>query len=104
MPVRRACTRAAALNRDVSGDVAAVFVLTIARAGFTRDPAGAARGYRHTFLEVGMTGERLYLKAGALGLGVCAVGTFYDDEAAALVGIDPTPEWPVHFVTLGWPA
>lgn len=51
-----------------------------------------------------MTGERLYLKAGALGLGVCAVGTFYDDEAAALVGIDPTPEWPVHFVTLGWPA
>ena len=83
---------------------ATVFVLTIARAGFTQDPAGAARGYCHTFLKVGMIGERLYMKAGALGLGVCAVGTFYDDEAAALVGIDATPEWPVHFVTLGWPA
>ena len=103
-PVRRARTRAAALDQDAAGDAAAVFVLTIARAALARDPDGAARGYRHAFLEAGLMGERLYLQAQALGLGVCAVGAFYDDEAAALVGIDPALEWPVHVVTLGWPA
>ena len=103
-PLRRSRTRAAALDQDAAGDAAAVFVLTIERATFARDPDGAARGYRHAFLEAGLMGERLYLQAGALGLGVCAVGAFYDDEAAALVGIDPALEWPVHFVTLGWPA
>ncbi len=102
-PLRRSRTRAAALDQDAAGDAAAVFVLTIARAAFARDPDGAARGYRHAFLEAGLMGERLYLQAQALGLGVCAVGAFYDDEAAALVGIDPALEWPVHFVTLGWP-
>jgi len=34
-------------------------------------------------------------------LGVCAVGAFYDDEAAALVGVDPQHEWIVHFAALG---
>jgi len=102
-PLRRSRTRAAALDQDAAGDAAAVFVLTIARAAFARDPDGAARGYRHAFLEAGLMGERLYLQAQALGLGVCAVGAFYDDEAAALIGIDPALEWPAHFVTLGWP-
>jgi len=103
-PVRRARTRAAALDQDAAGDAAAVLVLTIARAAIARDPDGAARGYRHAFLEAGLMGERLYLQAQALGLGVCAVGAFYDDEATALIGIDPALEWPVHFVTLGWAA
>ena len=40
----------------------------------------------------------------ALGGGVCAVGAFYDDEAAALIGADPAREWVVHFAALGWPA
>lgn len=51
-----------------------------------------------------MVGERLYLEAAARGLGVCAVGAFYDEEAARLVALDPTREWPVHFAALGWPA
>ena len=37
----------------------------------------------------------------ARGLGACAVGAFYDDEAAALVGVDPAREWVVHFAALG---
>ena len=94
-------SRAAALDQDVIGDAAAVFVLSMARTAFAADPTGAARGYRHAFLETGLVGERLYLEAGARGLGVCAVGAFYDDEAAALVGVDPQHEWIVHFAALG---
>lgn len=97
-------SRAAALDQDVIGDAAAVFVLSIDRAAFAADPHGAARGYRHAFVEAGRWGERLYLAAEARGLGVCAVGAFYDDEAAALVGVDPAHEWVVHFAALGMPA
>ena len=97
----RDAARAAALDQDVIGDAAAVFVLTIDRASFAADRFGPARGYRHAFLEAGLVGERVYLEAVARGLGACAVGAFYDDEAAALVGVDPAREWVVHFAALG---
>lgn len=97
----RAASRAAALDQDVIGDAAAVFVLSIDTAAFAADPNGPARGYRHAFIEAGLVGERVYLEAGARGLGACAVGAFYDDEAAALVGEDPAREWVVHFAALG---
>jgi len=104
VPAERRRTRAAALDQDAAGDAAAVIVMAIDRSAFAADAMGAARGYRHAFLEAGMLGERLYLQAAALGLGVCAVGAFYDDEAAALIGVDPQREWVVHFATLGWVA
>lgn len=103
-PAQRSRTRAAALDQDAAGNAAAVIVLAIDRGAFAADAMGAARGYRHAFLEAGMLGERLYLQAGFVGLAVCAVGAFYDDEAAALIGIDPQREWVVHLATLGWPA
>ena len=93
--------RAAGLDQDVIGDAAAIFVLAIDRSALAADAAGAARGYRHAFIESGLLGERVYLEAGARGLGVCAVGAFYDEEAAALVGNDPAQEWIVHFAALG---
>ncbi len=96
--------RAAGLDQDVIGDAAAVLVLSIDRAAWAADPAGAARGYRHAFIEAGLAGERVYLEAGARGLGVCAVGAFYDDEVAALVGGDPGREWVVHLAAVGVPA
>jgi len=99
--ILREAARAAALDQDVIGDAAAVFVLAIDRAAFAADPLGPARGYRHAFLEAGLVGERVYLEAVARGLGACAVGAFYDDEAAALVGVDPVREWIVHFAALG---
>ena len=97
----RAASQAAALDQDVIGDAAVVFVLTIDRGGFSADAAGPARGYRHAFLEAGLIGERVYLEAGARGLGACAVGAFYDEEAAALIGVDSAREWVVHFAALG---
>jgi SagB-type dehydrogenase family enzyme len=97
----RAASRGAGLDQDVIGDAAALFVLSIDRAAFAADPLGPARGYRHAFLEAGRVGERVYLEAAARGLGACAVGAFYDDEASALVGVDPAKEWVVHFAALG---
>ena len=97
----RHAARAAALDQDVIGDAAVVFVLAIAPAALRRDPLGPARAYRHALLHAGCIGERIYLEAGARGLGVCAVGAFHDDEAAALVGADTAAEWIVHFAALG---
>lgn len=100
----RGAARAAALDQDVIGEGAVVFVLSADRAVLSADPHGSARGYRHAFIEAGLVGERIYLEAGALGLGACAVGAFYDEEAAALAGIDPSREWVLHFAALGVPA
>lgn len=100
-PSGRAATRSVGLDQDVIGDAAAVLILSIDRDAFAADPFGPARGYRHAFLEAGRLGERVYLEAGARGLGACAVGAFYDEEAAALLGIDPARERVVHFAALG---
>ena len=100
----RATAQAAALDQDAVGGAAVVFVLTIERATFAADPSGPARGYRHAFIEAGLVGERIYIEAGARGLGACGVGAFYDAEAAALVAIDPEREWVVHFAALGVPS
>lgn len=89
---------AAALSQDVIGDAAVVLVLSAVRGPML---AEGARGYRHGFLEAGMVGERWLLGAVARGLGACPVGAFYDDEAAALVGIDMGKEWVLHFAALG---
>lgn len=97
----RPLARAAALDQDVIGNAALVFVLSLDRATLLADPLGPARAWRHGFIEAGMVGERLYLAGAALGLGVCGVGAFYDDEASALVGVDPTREWVVHFAAVG---
>lgn len=96
--------RAAALDQDVVGEAATVFVLSIDRTRFAADVLGPARGYRHALLEAGLLGERVYLQATALGLGVCGVGAFYDDEASRLVGVDPAQEWVVHLAAVGVPA
>jgi SagB-type dehydrogenase family enzyme len=100
----RTQSRRAALDQDVIGNAAAVFVWSIDKAAWKADPGGAARGWRHAFLETGLQGERLYLAAGALRLGACAVGAFYDAEATALVGADAERESVVHFAALGVPA
>ena len=100
----RATAQAAAFDQDVIGGAAVVFVLAIERATFAADPSGPARGYRHAFIEAGLVGERIYIEADARGLGACAVGAFYDREAAALVAIDPDREWVVHFAALGVPS
>lgn len=96
-----AAAQTAALSQDVIGDAAVVLVLSAER---ERMLAEGARGYRHAYLEAGMIGERWLLGAVARGLAACPVGAFYDDEAAALIGVDSRRQWVLHFAALGWSA
>lgn len=93
-----AAAQSAALSQDVIGDAAAVLVLSSERDQLL---AGGARAYRHALLETGLIGERWLLGAVARGLAACPVGAFYDDEAAALIGVDHRRHWVFHFAALG---
>ncbi|GGX93021.1 SagB/ThcOx family dehydrogenase [Pseudoduganella dura] len=93
-----AAAQSAALAQAVIGDAAVVLVLSADRRALF---AEGARGYRHAFLEAGLVGERWLLGATARGLGACPVGAFYDDAAAALIGVDGRREWVLHFAALG---
>jgi len=61
------------------------------------------RAYRYIYLDAGHIGQNLYLAAGALGLGVCAIGAFYDDKANSIVGVDGIEETVIYIATVGWP-
>ena len=47
-----------------------------------------SRGYRYAMMAAGRLGERIYLMATAMGLGCCGIGALYDEEAAALLGLN----------------
>jgi SagB-type dehydrogenase family enzyme len=95
-----AAAQSAALSQEVIGGAAVVLVLSAEREPML---AEGARGYRHAFLEAGMVGERWLLGAVARGLAACPLGAFYDDEAAALIGVDRRRQWVLHFAALGVP-
>jgi SagB-type dehydrogenase family enzyme len=61
------------------------------------------RAYRYIYLDAGHIGENLYLAAGALGMGVCAIGAFYDDRANSIIGVDGIEETVIYMATAGWP-
>jgi SagB-type dehydrogenase family enzyme len=96
-----AAAQSAALSQEVIGGAAVVLILSAEREPMLGQ---GARGYRQGFLEAGMIGERWLLGAVARGLAACPVGAFYDDEAAALIGVDRQRQWVLHFAALGMPA
>ena len=102
VPIRPGDLRKAAfkasLSQDAVGDAAAVVVLAV---DVARLRAEGPRAYRHAYLELGMLGERIVLEATARGLGACPVGAFYDEDAAALIGVDPSHTWVAHFIAIG---
>jgi len=62
------------------------------------------RGYRYLFLDTGHVGQNLHLAVAAMGLGCCMVGSFYDDEMNAFIGVDGTREVVLYMATVGRPA
>jgi nitroreductase len=52
------------------------------------DRTWGPRGYRYAMMTAGRLGERLYVAAGALGIGCCGIGAFYDGEAAELLRLN----------------
>jgi nitroreductase len=53
-------------------------------------------------MEVGHVGENIYLVATALGYGTVAVGAFYDNEVASIVGLE-AKETPMYIMPIGVP-
>lgn len=64
------------------------------------EAAAGPRSYRHSMIEAGRLGERVYLAATALGLGACGIGAFFDKEAAVLLGLEDRA-WLLYLVACG---
>lgn len=58
----------------------------------------------YILLDAGHIAENVALAAVALGLGSCQIAAFFDDEAAALLGVDEHEEPVVYMTTVGRPA
>jgi SagB-type dehydrogenase family enzyme len=91
----------AALDQRVAAEAQAVFVWT-AVLERSRWKYGE-RFVRYVLLDAGHIAGNVALAATALGLGSCQIAAFYDEEAAALVGVDPDLEPVVYMSTVGWP-
>jgi SagB-type dehydrogenase family enzyme len=59
------------------------------------------RGYRYMHLDAGHVCQNLYLVAGAIGCGCCAIGAFDDDAMAEALLIDPADEFVIYLATVG---
>lgn len=75
-----------------------VFVITTF---FERIRHYGDRGYRYALLDCGRVGERIYLGAVSMGLGVCGVGAFFDDQVNSLIGVDGMKETTIYLVAVG---
>ena len=92
----------AALDQAIAAEADAVFVWT-AVLERSRWKYGQ-RFARYIFLDAGHIAENVALAAVALGLGSCQIAAFFDDEAAALLGVDEEDEPVVYMTTVGRPA
>lgn len=61
------------------------------------------RAYRYIYIDVGHIAQNLYLAGTAAGLGVCAIGAFFDDQVNGLIGLDGKEETVVYLASVGWP-
>src|SRR5208283_1286282 len=68
----------AALGQDMIGDAQATFIWTAVVARSTWKYR--QRAYRYIYMDAGHIAQNLYLAGTAAGLGVCAVGAFFDDQ------------------------
>jgi SagB-type dehydrogenase family enzyme len=98
----RAPIAGAALGQRICADAQAVFVWT-AVLERSRWKYGE-RFARYVLLDAGHIAENVALAAVALGLGTCQIAAFFDEEAAALLGVDPDTEPVVYMSTAGRPA
>jgi SagB-type dehydrogenase family enzyme len=59
------------------------------------------RAVRYLFLDAGHICQNLMLAATALGLGVCPVGAFFDEEVEGIVGVDQKTEVALYLASVG---
>lgn len=76
----------AALGQPWVAQAPAVLVITANYAGTTGKYGN--RGQRYVHIEVGHSGQNVYLQAEGLGLGTVIVGAFADEGVARILGLD----------------
>ncbi len=59
------------------------------------------RGYRYLHLDAGHACQNLYLSAGSLDCGVCAIAAFSDDDMNDLLGLDGVERFVIYVATVG---
>ncbi|MHA1954726.1 MAG: SagB/ThcOx family dehydrogenase, partial [Candidatus Heimdallarchaeaceae archaeon] len=59
------------------------------------------RGYRYLHIDVGHVCQNLYLAAGNINAGVCAIGAFYDDPINELLRLDGEEEFVIYLASVG---
>ncbi len=91
----------AALGQDMIREAQATFIWTaiVARSTWKY----RQRAYRYIYMDAGHIGQNLYLAGTAAGLGVCAVGAFFDDRVNDLIEVDGVEEITVYLACVGWP-
>ena len=62
--------------------------------------ASKGTAVRYVYIEAGHAAQNMYLQAEPLGLGVCAIGAFYEDEVSELLVL-PEGETPVYILSVG---
>jgi SagB-type dehydrogenase family enzyme len=91
----------AALGQDMIREAQATFIWTaiVARSAWKY----RQRAYRYIYMDAGHIAQNLYLAGTAAGLGVCAVGAFFDDRVNGLIEVDGQEEATVYLAAVGWP-
>ena len=97
LPIARA-----ALDQRIAAEAQAVFVWT-AVLERSRWKYGE-RFLRYVLLDAGHIAGNVALAATALGLGTCQIAAFFDEETAAILGVDPEQEPVIYMSTAGRPA
>lgn len=89
----------AALGQEIVAEAQVTFIWSavLARAKWKY----RERAYRYIYLDAGHVAQNLYLAGEALGLGVCAVGAFFDDEVNGFPGLDGIEETVIYMATIG---
>ena len=59
-----------------------------------------ARGERYVHIEVGHTGQNVYLQATALGLKIVAIGAFHDERVREALRLDKQVK-PLYIMPVG---
>ncbi len=59
------------------------------------------RGYRYLHLDAGHACQNLYLSAGSVDCGVCAIAAFLDDDMNDLLELDGVEQFTLYIATVG---
>jgi SagB-type dehydrogenase family enzyme len=87
------------LEQPIGGNASAVcFMLADLKQLMQR---GGPDAYRLAHLEAGLAGQRIFLAAGALGVGAAGIGPFYDDEVVKFLEPDTTGWETIYAAVLG---